>query len=689
MKLSAEIITENEDMKERYELSIERIQSILKEETVEESYREYFNVVSHFILLIDEVKMKIESGEWESSSLETKKSINERLYQDILGESYQASYANPQIACETFGMDLGRLLALLYTEIRGEIPYVFELRTKYLTICNELFIQVYNCFEDKTYEDVQEIIYWYASDYSDIFVADRIVELVDTSYSFARNIIETADLNNVSYLYDFGEFISENEIRTAQYLQALPEETVELMAQVYVNGYKNGFVSTGKDLSIKSIVNVRYVLGFELVVRRALELFADLGLTACINRSAFSVITKKQNIKLGFYGASANKQYEYDHKDDQALILDKKLVERKLEVTSTTYEDYATAARGFAGPAVIEVFGEKQFVPIPNKYAPKLSEKQEKMSLQYDSKSGQLVNKYIHGEERSFTIVAYPVSEIGEKYEEIFTEIIKINTLDCDLYDKVQLTIIDALDQGEYVRVVGKGANKTHLNIQLKQVEDPERETIFESCVADVNIPVGEVFTSPMLKGTFGTLHVSKVYLHELEYKNIEFTLEDGYAVKYNCTNFEDDEANKNYVKENVMHNHGKLPLGEFAIGTNTTAYVTAKKYGIEDKMPILIAEKMGPHFALGDTCYSWCEDIRVYNANGKEIVVKDNELSILRKEDVSKAYVNCHTDVTIPYEELKEITVVTAKGEEIKIVEDGYFVLPGTDILNEPFKDL
>ena len=35
-----------------------------------------------------------------------------------------------------------------------------------------------------------------------------------------------------------------------------------------------------------------------------------------------------------------------------------------------------------------------------------------------------------------------------------------------------------------------------------------------------------------------------------------------------------------------------------------------AKKYGIEDKMPILIAEKMGPHFAVGDTCYSWCEDI-------------------------------------------------------------------------------
>ena len=89
----------------------------------------------------------------------------------------------------------------------------------------------------------------------------------------------------------------------------------------------------------------------------------------------------------------------------------------------------------------------------------------------------------------------------------------------------------------------------------------------------------------------------------------------------------------------------------------NTTAYVAAKKYDMEDKMPILIAEKMGPHFAVGDTCYSWSEDVPVYNPNGKEIVARDNSVSIRRKEDVSKAYFQCHTDITIPYEELKSIT--------------------------------
>ena len=136
------------------------------------------------------------------------------------------------------------------------------------------------------------------------------------------------------------------------------------------------------------------------------------------------------------------------------------------------------------------------------------------------------------------------------------------------------------------------------------------------------------------------------------------------------------------------MYYHESLPLGEFAIGTNTTAYVVAKKYQIEDKLPILIAEKMGPHFAVGDTCYSWCEDTKVYNPNGKEIIARDNEISILRREDVSKAYFGCHTDITIPYEELKKVEVVKKDGSVIAIIQDGRFVLEGTQPLNQAFEE-
>ena len=675
----------------RYELAIERIENIKGENTVSEKYRDYFRTLADFVLLVDKLKEKIENGEYYKFSIEELECWNTHLYDDVLGEHYKTSYANPAFATEKFGIEYGRLLSFLYTELRGVIPYAFEKKTEYLDILFELFIEVYNQFEEENepeYEHVRQTIYWYASDYCDVFLADRIKEQIDPEDNFAANLIMNSDFNDVRYLYYYGEYVSENEKRTAMHLNELPLETIQKMADVYTEGYRIGFVNTGKNLSKKATVNIRYTLGFERVIRIAIENFRKMGLKPTIYRAGVSVLTKRQHLKIGYYGGIANKQYEYDHKDDQALILDRQFMERKLEVMRTTYEQYKDLARRHAGPACMETFGEEPFTPVSKSEAVKLNDKQKEISLEYDSKSSQIVNSYIPGDERSFTIVAYPVPEIGDQYEEIFDEIIKINTLDAKVYEKVQQTIIDALDQGTSVHILGNNGNHTDLRVQLYKLKDPKKETIFENCVADVNIPVGEVFTSPVLEGTNGVLHVSQVYLNELLYKDLEVTFSNGMVADYSCKNFEHELENKEYFLDNVLYRHPTLPLGEFAIGTNTTAYVAAKKYNIADKMPILIAEKMGPHFAVGDTCYSWAEDIKVYNPNGKEIVARDNSISIQRKEDVSAAYFHCHTDITIPYEELKSITVECADGKEIEIIRDGIFVLPGTEILNEPLKN-
>ena len=675
----------------RYELAIERIQNIPHEETVPAPFNEYFKKLAEFVLMIHELRTKFLDGTWSNAELKCLEEWNHRLYEDILPGNYNRSYANPEYAVEILGEEHGAVLSFLYTELRSAIVYVFENKTEYLDILYELFIEVYNQFEENEVPQVRAVkntIYWYASDYCDVFVADRIREQLSPEESFAADIIMNSNLNDLRYLYQFGEYVSDNERKTALHLASLNESMIQKMADVYTEGYRQGFVNTGKDLSKKSVVNIRYVLGFERVVKKAIENFEKMGLKPVIYRSGVSVLTKRQHLKIGYYGAIANKQYEYDHRNDQALFFDKKFIERKLNVITTTYECMKDVAASFAGPACIEVFGEEPFVPVQKAEIIKLSDKQQEMSLQFDSRQSQITNKYIRGDERSFTIIAYPIPEIGEQYEEIFDDIIKINTLDAKTYEKVQQTIIDVLDQGEYVHILGGNGNHTDLKISLYPLNDPEKETIFENCVADVNIPVGEVFTSPVLEGTNGILHVSKVYLNELQYKDLEIQFSNGMISDYNCKNFDRELENKEYVKDNILYKHPTLPLGEFAIGTNTTAYVAAKKYGIEDKMPILIAEKMGPHFAVGDTCYSWSEDVKVYNPNGKEIVAKDNSVSVQRKEDVSKAYFQCHTDITIPYEELEHIKVVTKDGKEIYILEKGEFTLCGTEILNEPLKN-
>ena len=81
---------------------------------------------------------------------------------------------------------------------------------------------------------------------------------------------------------------------------------------------------------------------------------------------------------------------------------------------------------------------------------------------------------------------------------------------------------------------------------------------------------------------------------------------------------------------------------------------------------------------------YSFEEDSMTYNPDGKAIIARDNECSILRHTDMEKAYFGCHTDITIPYDELGEITANCADGKKIAIIRDGRFVLPGTELLNE-----
>lgn len=681
---------QKEELKERYELAMERVQGILTEDTVSLPYRDYFIKTAIFILKIKELVDVIQGEKLGQFSIDELKEQNKILYEDIRDSNYNKSYANPEYAKEKLGDHYGQLLCFLYTEIRGMIVYAFENKIFDLTICLELFIEIYNYFEEEngyTYKDVKSAIYYYISDYSEITLKDRIRELLDPNLSFARDIIMNSDLEDLRYLYYFGEHITENEIKIAEFLNKLPQKEIDALAETYTEGYRKGFELANIDLSKKSTVNIRYCIGFERIVKAAVLKFKELGLESIIYRAAVNSINKNQNQKNGYFSTSPNKQYDYDHRFDDELYLDKAFIEKKLVLLQKIYEEYKELASGYAGPAVMEIFGEQPFTPVNKVKASTLDDKQQKLAVNYRRDAGLIINQYIKSSEYSFTIIAYPIPEIGEDFEEIFYETVRINTLDYEMYQNIQQKLIDALDQGDYVHVLGRGVNQTNIKVKLYELQNPEKESLFENCLADVNIPVGEVFTSPMLQGTDGVLHVSKVFLNDLEYHNLHLTFEDGKIVKYGCSNFEGEKANQNFVKENLMYNRETLPLGEFAIGTNTAAYVMAKTYNIADKLPILIAEKTGPHFAVGDTCYKMSEENRVYNPDGKEIVAKDNECSILRKTEIEKAYFNCHTDITIPYDELGEISVFTKSGNKIVLIKDGRFVLEGTEELNKVFE--
>ncbi len=100
----------------------------------------------------------------------------------------------------------------------------------------------------------------------------------------------------------------------------------------------------------KKSVQIRYPLGFERVVKAAIENFRKMGLEPVIARTPASFAEGRRVFRLGFFGGAVNRQFDYDHENDKALYLDKKYVHRMLECRKNAWEEYKDMAVVHAGP---------------------------------------------------------------------------------------------------------------------------------------------------------------------------------------------------------------------------------------------------------------------------------------------------------------------------------------------------
>ena len=366
IKMRTELSGEEKELrKERYQLSMERIAAIQTENSVKEPFLEYFHQVAGFLLLIKELDEKKQSGELDQLSFAEYQIYNRKLYEDILPDQYVVSYANPAYAVQKLGKEYGQLLSFVYTELRALIADVYEGNEIEVISGCELFVELYNLFEaEGTQEEIFHAVYWFLSDYSDVIYAKRILSACDPSFDFAEKIVMERDLEDLRYLFAYGEYITDIEIKCADFCNRLPEETVETIAAVFVDGYRRGFENTKKDLSLKKIVQIRFPIGFERIIREAVQKFAALGLKPVFFRYALHSVEKRKNQRIGYTATPANRQYDYDHCQDEGLYFDKAFFERKKAVLAAVYYKNAEFFRQIAGPAVFETFGEEPFAPV-------------------------------------------------------------------------------------------------------------------------------------------------------------------------------------------------------------------------------------------------------------------------------------------------------------------------------------
>ena len=198
---------------------------------------------------------------------------------------------------------------------------------------------------------IKDSLYWFVSDYAEVTVDWRIREGLDPALSFGTDIVMEQDLTDLRYLYAYGEYVSETEIKLASFMNSLPQETIDQMASTYTEGFRKGFQVMGRDLKKKRTVVVEFQLGFERMIRRAVEYFRGDGLGTHLLQAAVESVNRRANGRRGYYGTSPNKQYDYDHRYDSALYMGNAFKERKLAVLRSAYETRRKEAAWCAGPA--------------------------------------------------------------------------------------------------------------------------------------------------------------------------------------------------------------------------------------------------------------------------------------------------------------------------------------------------
>ena len=188
-----------------------------------------------------------------------------------------------------------------HMESNAQVDFEISAEDMELTVWFELFVEVYGIFEDfPSVKAVKDAIYYFEHDYAEFFMDYRVREKMDPILSFATDIVMKCEDGDNSYLYEYGEYIGKNELETEAFLRRMSSEKVASIARTYTEGFRQGFVAAGIDMSKKKHVNIRYSIGMERIVKAAILQFRDMGLEPLCFRYDTNRINRIRMNRIGY-----------------------------------------------------------------------------------------------------------------------------------------------------------------------------------------------------------------------------------------------------------------------------------------------------------------------------------------------------------------------------------------------------
>lgn len=258
-----------------YESSLKQIKKICDETAKSKNtYDELFNYTGNHIIKLTDLEKRLDDDYFKSKTFEELLKENNQLYSELLPENYVRSYANPSFCVEMFGDKCGQLISYFYRMYRQYTTYAFQHKIFKMDEYNKLFIDVFDFINNNKieYDVFKELITEIdRKDQTGQFIIE-CKEKVDKNFKFYRDIIENSDLNDLRYLFKYGEYIAENEIKTAEFWLDYSDEKVELLVKLIVDSYIRSFIVEGKDIPKKSTVAVcRWNIGQEMMIHQLIK----------------------------------------------------------------------------------------------------------------------------------------------------------------------------------------------------------------------------------------------------------------------------------------------------------------------------------------------------------------------------------------------------------------------------------
>ena len=583
---------------------------------------------------------------------------NKILFRELDPLHYSESYLNPLYSISRLGEARGYELSYFFFLLILALRSVYRDRAEDLFGIVKLLIRFFesseHCFEKHIKRCLRDFLMekryrTYRDNFQDSYTeTNPAVQFILDKQRERKALFVT------------GYYIEEQTLALFDFLNDYDCNKLSELAEVISSSFIDSFSKNGKNLELPSVVRIVYYPGFD-------PFYTQLSI-------AFTQYNIKPLFAPAFTSCFEEERLSTDHNNDFFSYLDEQFGNYDIYSFRKCCEEFSTQLYLFSGFVDFMFLGKDSSADFASR---RLNRDQQNRQLEINRKKITILKKHCPERKTNFCYAPLAVPALGSDFRSIFNELLALSIEDDAERVCRQQLLIDEIDEAEFVYLKGKAPNKTDIRFRLHPLNDETLYTNFTNCGKGQNIPAGEIFTTPLLAGTSGTIHLDRFPFRGHTFIDLTMHFENGFIDTYSCANYETDEDNSHFIETLLFSGHSSLPVGEFAIGTNTRAYSIIRRYNIADTVPSLLLEKTAPHLAIGDSCYARRRGSIKNSANGKTLSLLNNQ----------KRLFNTHVDITLPFENIEILEASFADGKRVPIVYEGIFVPKYLSQLNKYLK--